>query len=105
MTATRAAARELAVVYKTVDELKPFARNARTHSAAQIQSIANSMNAFGWTNPILIDEEAGIVAGHGRLAAAIKLKLKRIPCIELTGLTEEQRRAYVIADNQLATHA
>lgn len=97
--------RELAVSYRTVEELKPYAGNARTHSKAQVQAIANSMKVFGWTNPILIDGRQGIIAGHGRLAAALKLKLKRVPTIELTGLSEAQRRAYLIADNQLATQA
>ena len=97
--------RELAVSYHTVEELKPYAANARTHSKAQVQAIANSMKVFGWTNPILIDGRKGIIAGHGRLAAALKLKLKRVPTIELTGLSEAQRRAYLIADNQLATQA
>lgn len=100
-----ATARQLAVTYRRVEELVPYTRNARTHSKQQIQSIANSMKAFGWTNPILIDGTGGIIAGHGRVLAAVQLKLKRVPCIELAGLTEQQRQAYILADNQLATHA
>ena len=97
--------RELAVSYRRVEELLPYAKNARTHSPAQVQEIVNSMKAFGWTNPILIDEYDQLIAGHGRLLAAQRLKLKKVPCIVLEGLTEEQRRAYVIADNKLATNA
>ncbi len=97
--------RELAVSYRRVEELLPYAKNARTHSPAQVQEIVNSMKAFGWTNPILIDEHDQIIAGHGRLLAAQRLKLKKVPCIILEGLTEEQRKAYVIADNKLATNA
>lgn len=97
--------RDLAVTYKRVEDLQPYVRNARTHTDAQVTQICASMKAFGWTNPILIDEEGGIIAGHGRLLAAQKLKLKKVPCITLAGLTPDQRRAYVLADNQLATNA
>lgn len=96
---------DLAISYRSLEELIPYARNARTHSDAQVAEIAASIKAFGWTNPILIDGENGVIAGHGRLQAARQLKLKRVPCIELAGLSEAQRRAYIIADNKLATNA
>lgn len=95
----------LEVSYRPAAELIPFSRNSRTHSDAQIAQIAASIGQFGWTNPILIDEDGGIIAGHGRLLAAKKLDLDPVPCIELAGLSEEQRRALVIADNKLALNA
>lgn len=85
--------------------LLPYARNSRTHSEAQIQQIASSIQEFGFTNPILIDEKNQIIAGHGRLAAAHLLKIKEVPCIRLSHLTETQKKAYVIADNKLALNA
>lgn len=88
-----------------VTELIPYARNARTHSAEQVGQIARSILEFGFTNPILIDEGNGVIAGHGRLLAARDLGLDTLPCIRLVGLTEAQRRAYVIADNRLALDA
>ena len=89
---------------KTAD-LIPYARNSRTHSDDQVNQIASSIKEFGFTNPILIDEQGGIIAGHGRVMAAKKLGLTDIPCIELAHLTETQKRAYVIADNKLALNA
>lgn len=89
---------------KTVD-LIPYARNSRTHSEAQIAQIAGSIKEFGFTNPILIDGENGIIAGHGRVMAAQKLGLAEVPCIRLGYLTEAQKRAYVIADNKLALNS
>jgi DNA modification methylase len=89
----------------TVDKLIPYVRNSRTHSDAQIAQIAASIKEFGWTNPILVDAENGIIAGHGRLMAARKLGYKEVPVIELKDMTETQKRAYVIADNQLALNA
>lgn len=86
-------------------QLVPYAQNARTHSAAQVQQIADSIREFGWTNPILIDEGGGIIAGHGRTLAAKMLGMTEVPCIRLTHLTEAQKRAYVIADNKLALNA
>ena len=93
--------------YKTVsvENLIPYARNSRTHSDEQVAQIAASIKEFGFTNPILIDETGGIIAGHGRLLAAQKLKLKEVPAIELSHLSETQKRAYVIADNKLALNA
>lgn len=82
--------------------LVPYERNARTHSAEQIAQIAASIQEFGFTNPILVDSDDGILAGHGRLAAAKDLGMDQVPVIVLDHLTEAQRRAYVIADNQLA---
>lgn len=96
---------DLKVVYRDVSELIPYARNARTHSDEQIERIAASIKEFGWTNPILIDGESGIIAGHGRVLAARKLGLEKVPTIELSGLTEAQKRAYIIADNRLALDA
>lgn len=95
----------LAVAYRPVDALIPYARNARTHSEAQVAQIAASIREFGWTNPILVDGDNGIIAGHGRLQAARKLGQEIVPVIELAGLSEAQKRAYVIADNKLALNA
>lgn len=89
---------------KTSD-LLPYARNSRTHSDAQVVQIAASIREFGFTNPILIDQENQIIAGHGRVLAAMKLKLDEVPCIRLSHLSESQKRAYVIADNKLALNA
>ena len=85
--------------------LIPFAKNSRTHSDAQVAQIAASIREFGFTNPVLIDEANGIIAGHGRVLAARKLKLTDVPCIRLAHLTDAQKRAYVIADNKLALNA
>ena len=92
---------------KTVkaSELTPYENNSRTHSSKQVQQIADSIEQFGFTNPILIDENNGVIAGHGRLEAAEKLGINEVPCIVLSGLTETQKKAYVIADNQLALNA
>jgi hypothetical protein len=88
-----------------VDKLIPWARNPRTHSDAQVAQIAASIAEFGFNNPILIDTQAGIIAGHGRLLAARKLGLTEVPVIVLDHLSEAQKRAYVIADNKLAENA
>ena len=93
------------VVTKAVADLIPYVRNSRTHSDAQVAQIAASIKEFGWTNPILIDGENGIIAGHGRLLAARKLGQDKVPVIELAHMTDAQKRAYVIADNQLAMNA
>lgn len=85
--------------------LIPYARNSRTHSEAQVAQIAGSIREFGFTNPVLIDAENGIIAGHGRIMAAQKLGLEEVPCIRLDHLTETQRKAYIIADNKLALNA
>lgn len=95
----------LEVRYVPREDLRPYGKNARTHSEAQVQQIAASIQAFGWTNPILVDEVGGVIAGHGRLAAASRLGLVEVPTICLPGLTATQRRALVIADNRLAENA
>jgi ParB-like chromosome segregation protein Spo0J len=86
-------------------DLIPYARNTRTHSPEQVAQIAGSIREFGFTNPILIDAENGIIAGHGRVMAASKLGLAKVPCIRLAHLTDTQKRAYIIADNKLALNA
>lgn len=96
---------ELQVTYKKVDDLIPYAANSRTHSAEQIAQIAASIREFQFTNPILIDGEGTIIAGHGRLLAARKLGMEEVPAIVLDYLTKAQQRALVIADNQLALNA
>lgn len=96
---------QLRVEYRKIETLIPFARNPRTHSEAQIAKLASSIVEFGWTQPILVDGANGIIAGHGRLAAARKLDLLEVPVIELGHLTAAQKRAYVIADNRLALDA
>jgi DNA modification methylase len=88
-----------------VEKLIPYVKNSRTHSHGQVAQIAASIKEFGWTNPILVDGESGVIAGHGRLLAARKLGQKEVPVIELAHMTESQKRAYVIADNQLAMNA
>jgi hypothetical protein len=95
----------LTIEYVSIADLRPASRNARTHSAAQIQQIARSIEQFGWTNPILIAPDRSIIAGHGRLEAAKLRGLANVPTITLAGLTPAQRRALVIADNQLALNA
>lgn len=90
---------------RKIDELIPYANNSRTHSDRQIEQIASSIAEFGFTNPVLIDEKNGIIAGHGRFTAAKKLNLDEVPVIILDGLTEAQKKAYVIADNKLALNA
>jgi hypothetical protein len=97
--------RDLQIKVVPLDSLIPYARNARTHSDAQVALIAGSIREFGWTNPVLIDGQSGIIAGHGRVLAARKLGLSVAPVIELADLTDAQRRAYVLADNKLAEHA
>lgn len=85
-----------------IEELSPFEGNAHTHPAAQLRQIAKSIEEFGWTAPVLIDEYNTILAGHGRVMAARRfLHLDAVPCLRLSGLTPEQKRAYVLADNQL----
>lgn len=88
-----------------LETLIPYARNSRTHSDAQVAQIAASIREFGFTNPVLIDKDGGIIAGHGRVLASRKLGLVNVPCLRLGYLTETQKRAYVIADNKLALNA
>ena len=96
---------DLAIEYESVEALLPYVANSRTHSDAQVAQIAASIKEFGWTNPILIDGENTIIAGHGRLLAARKLGMADVPVIRLDHLTKAQQRALVIADNQLALNA
>lgn len=98
-------AEKLKITYRAPSSLTPYGRNARTHSAEQVAQIGRSIQEFGWTNPILVDEAGGIIAGHGRLAAALELGLDKVPTICVAGLTETQVRALVIADNNLALNA
>lgn len=93
------------VELRKVADLVPYVSNARTHTDAQVAQIAASIKEFGWTNPILVDGSNGIIAGHGRLLAARKLGQVEVPVIELDHLTENQRRAYILADNKLALNA
>lgn len=93
------------IVKKRLDELKPFEKNSRTHSDEQVAQIAASINEWGFTNPVLIDEDGMIIAGHGRVMAAQSMTLATVPCIVAKGWTDEQKRAYVIADNKLALNA
>jgi DNA modification methylase len=88
-----------------VSALIPYAKNSRTHDDAQVAQIAASIKEFGWTNPILVDGDKGVIAGHGRLLAARKLGMAKVPTIELKDMTEAQKKAYVIADNKLALNA
>lgn len=96
---------QLKIDYLPLDGLIPYARNSRTHSDEQVAQIAASIREFGFTNPVLIDEDGGIIAGHGRVLASRKLQLTDVPCITLAGLTPAQKSAYVIADNKLALNA
>jgi ParB-like chromosome segregation protein Spo0J len=89
----------------SIDKLLPYARNSRTHSDEQVAQIASSIKEFGFTNPVLIDSEGMIIAGHGRVMGARKIQMAEVPCIRLSHLTENQKRAYVIADNKLALNA
>jgi len=88
-----------------VKDLIPYARNSRTHSEDQVTQISSSIREFGFTNPIIVDEQNNIIAGHGRILAANKLKIKDVPCVVVTGWTEAQKKAYIIADNKLALNA
>ena len=93
------------IIYKKVNGLIPYINNSRTHSEEQVNQICASINEFGFTNPLLIDEKDSIIAGHGRLMASKKLGMEEVPCIVLEGLTEAQKKAYIIADNKMALNA
>lgn len=97
--------KEMQYYLADVSELIPYVRNARTHSEAQVAQIAASIREFGFLSPILVAEDNTILAGHGRLAAALKLGLKKVPCVKENHLTETQKRAYIIADNKLSLNA
>jgi len=90
---------------RSVESLIPYARNARTHSDAQVAQLAASIQEWGWTTPVLIDEEGSIIAGHGRVMAARKLGIEDVPVMVASGWSEAQRRAYVLADNKLALNS
>jgi len=94
-----------AILQVSTGDLIPYAANSRRHSDAQVAQIAASIKEFGFTNPVLIDGENGIIAGHGRVMAAQKLGLAEVPCLVLDHLSDAQRRAYIIADNKLALNA
>lgn len=95
----------LRVTYRKTAALVPYANNARTHPAAQVAQIVASIAKWGWTNPVLVDEAGGIIAGHGRVLAATELGHATVPTITLKGLTAAQKRAYVIADNKIPLNA
>src|SRR5215208_3014159 len=97
--------RQLSVVYRPISDLKPDPRNARTHPKRQIEQLCSSLRQFGFTNPILIDEQSVLIAGHGRLRAAREIGLTQVPTIELAGLTEAQKKALRLADNKIALNA
>ena len=101
----RAAPSELAVQYRPIGSLAPYGKNPRTHSEAQLNQIAASIREYGWTNPVLVDGEYGVIAGHGRLLAAEKLGMAEVPVIELAHLTPAQRQGLVLADNKIAENA
>jgi len=101
----KAVSEGLKIEYRTPESLVPYDRNPRTHSEEQIAQIVNSIKEFGFTNPVLLDGENGVIAGHGRLAAARVLGMEKVPCIEFGHLTEKQKRAYVIADNKIAQNS
>lgn len=96
---------KLKIVYRPLKELTPYAQNSRTHSGEQVAQLVASIEAFGWTNPVLIDENGEIIAGHGRVLAAEAIGIVSVPTIKLTGLTDEQKRAYRLADNRLPINA
>ena len=93
------------IIEKSVETLIPYIKNSRTHSDAQIAQIAASIKEFGWTNPILVDGDNGLIAGHGRLLAARKLGMDKVPTIEIAHLSENQKKALIIADNKLALNS
>lgn len=93
------------IEYVKTSKLVPYARNSRTHSDEQVSQICASIKEFGFTNPVLIDDEGVIIAGHGRTMAAQRLDMKEVPCLRLSHLTDAQKKAYIIADNKLALNA
>ena len=95
----------LKVEYRSVDKLIPYINNARTHSDKQVTQIAASIKEFGFNDPIGLDGDNGIIEGHGRLLAAKKLNMKEVPCIELSHLSDTQKKAYILAHNKIALNA
>src|SRR6266404_924858 len=96
---------KLSIVYRKISELKPYPRNARTHSRKQVKQIAAAITEFGFTDPVLIDESDQIIAGHGRVQAAKLLGLAEVPTVQIANLSATQKRAYILADNRLAEKA
>jgi hypothetical protein len=90
---------------RRVDELVPYVNNARMHSLEQVEQIAASITEWGWTTPVLVDEDGGIIAGHGRVLAALKLNIPQVPTMTALGWSDEQKKAYIIADNQIPQNA
>lgn len=105
MRETLTTIRDLRIEMAPVKTLQPYDKNARTHSKKQIDQITNSILKFGWTNPIPTDGQGGVIAGHGRLEAAIKLGIKTVPVVRINDLSDAQKRAYILADNKLAENA
>src|SRR6266702_3862913 len=93
------------IEYTLVNDLRPYPNNARTHSKKQIRQIANSIQRFGFCNPVLIDDERQIIAGHGRVEAAKLIGMNEVPTVRLSHLSEADKRAYILADNRLAEKA
>ncbi|MFV8925384.1 ParB/Srx family N-terminal domain-containing protein [Serratia fonticola] len=96
---------KLAIVYKSLNSMMVYAKNARTHSTEQVEKIIGSIKKYGWTNPILLDESGQVIAGHGRLLAAEKIGFDPVPTITLFGLTDAEKKAYRLADNKLPLDA
>src|SRR3954469_7462724 len=105
MSLTELNQNSLFIVYQALADLKPRAANPRTHSKKQVAQIANAIKRFGFTNPVLVDDNNGIIAGHGRVEAAKEVGLTQVPTVRLSDMTEPEIRAYVIADNKLAENA
>src|SRR6476661_6232403 len=105
MSLTELNQNSLSIVYQALADLKPRAANPRTHSKKQVAQIANAIRRFGFTNPVLVDDANGIIAGHGRVAAAKLVGLDQVPTVRLSAMSEAEIRAYVIADNKLAENA
>ena len=95
----------LSIIYRKISELKPYPRNARTHSRKQVKQIAAAIMGFGFTNPVLIDESDQLIAGHGRVQAAKLLGIVEVPTVQIAYLSATQKRAYILADNRLAEKA
>src|SRR5256714_9721132 len=95
----------LSIIYRKISELKPYPRNARTHSRKQVKQISAAIMGFGFTNPVLIDESDQIIAGHGRVQAAKLLGIVEVPTVHIAYLSATQKRAYILADNRLAEKA
>lgn len=93
------------ITERAVADLSPYQNNPRTHSKKQIRQIADSIKTFGWTNPILVDADGGVIAGHGRLAAAKLLSMSHVPTLRIDWMGAAQKRAYILADNKLAENA